>query len=308
MMSENNQNSVEESQELPSLTPAGAAIGAMAYAPRWPVYGACLLAIVAAWWFLSLLAAGQAQFDINSPALNAWFFGWVDANALPDWANRLIALCTATNLAPNEISFEQFGLLVLMWLAMAFAMMMPSAAPLIRTYCEIADTARGRDMVAQSPVVLIAGYIVVWLGASIGFALIGLALSALVGPEGSSLDRPLVGFAAAAALIFAGLYQFSKLKMACLEKCQNPFTTLFGQWTTTPWGVFKLGIKQGLYCLGCCWALMLVMLAVGTMNIVWMVGLTIVTVIEKSGFHERFSHVFGFILLAWGLGLAITSL
>lgn len=297
-----------KAEDLPALSPAGAAIGAIAYAPRWPVYIACILAILAAWIFLTILAAGQAQFDINAPFSNSVLLGWLDANQLPSWAVNLIALCTATNLAPNDVTFSQFGLLTLMWLAMSFAMMMPSAAPLIRTYCEIADTAAQKEMNAQSPVVLVVGYCLVWLGASVIFALISLGLSIGFGPANSSLDRPLIGFAAAICLAIAGFYQFSKLKMACLEKCQNPFTTLFGHWTTTFWGVFRLGINQGLYCLGCCWALMLVMLSVGTMNIVWMVGLTLVTVIEKSGFDQRFSHFFGYILLAWALGLAITSI
>ena len=77
------------------------------------------------------------------------------------------------------------------------------------------------------------------------------------------------------------LYQFSALKHACLTHCQQPFPFFFANWATTPRGVFRLGLTQGLYCLGCCWAMMLVMFAVGVMNVVWMAALGMVMTIEK---------------------------
>ena len=81
------------------------------------------------------------------------------------------------------------------------------------------------------------------------------------------------GLFSGAIFIGAGVYQFSALKHACLTQCQNPFPFFFANWATTPRGVFRLGVKQGLYCLGCCWAMMLVMFAVGVMNVVWMAAL-----------------------------------
>ena len=79
----------------------------------------------------------------------------------------------------------------------------------------------------------------------------------------------------------AGLYQFSALKQACLTLCQRPFPFFFANWTTKPRGVFRLGLRQGMYCLGCCWAMMLVMFAVGAMNVVWMAALGVLMTIEK---------------------------
>ena len=84
-----------------------------------------------------------------------------------------------------------------------------------------------------------------------------------------------------ALFVGAGLYQFSALKHACLTLCQRPFPFFFANWTTEPRGVFRLGLRQGLYCLGCCWAMMLVMFAVGAMNVVWMAALGIVMTVEK---------------------------
>ena len=80
------------------------------------------------------------------------------------------------------------------------------------------------------------------------------------------------GLFSGAIFIAAGVYQFSALKHACLTQCQHPFPFFFTNWATTPRGVFRLGVKQGLYCLGCCWAMMLVMFAVGVMNVIWMAG------------------------------------
>ena len=91
------------------------------------------------------------------------------------------------------------------------------------------------------------------------------------------------GLFAGAIFIGAGAYQFSALKHACLTQCQRPFPFFFTNWATTPRGVFRLGVKQGFYCVGCCWAMMLVMFAVGVMNVVWMAGLGIVMTIEKIG-------------------------
>ena len=108
----------------------------------------------------------------------------------------------------------------------------------------------------------------------------------------------------------AGLYQFSALKHACLTQCQHPFPFFFANWATTPRGVFKLGVRQGLFCLGCCWAMMLVMFAVGTMNVVWMAALGIVMTVEKIGTGKKFTYAVGVALIAIGValvGLAVAA-
>ena len=94
---------------------------------------------------------------------------------------------------------------------------------------------------------------------------------------------PASGLFSGAIFIAAGVYQFTPLKHACLTQCQRPFPFFFAHWQTTASGVFRLGLTQGLYCLGCCWAMMLVMFAVGVMNVVWMAALGMVMTIEKIG-------------------------
>ena len=104
---------------------------------------------------------------------------------------------------------------------------------------------------------------------------------------------------AGAVLILAGAYQFTPLKQACLTKCQNPMPFFLANWTDKPAGVFRLGLKQGLWCLGCCWALMLVAFATGLINLVWMAGLGLVMMAEKLYAESR--------ALTWGAGLIFVA-
>ena len=111
-----------------------------------------------------------------------------------------------------------------------------------------------------------------------------------------------------AVFIAAGVYQFSALKHACVTLCQRPFPFFFANWTTEPRAVFRLGLRQGLYCVGCCWAMMLVMFAVGVMNIVWMAALGIVMTLEKIGTGKRFTYAVGVALIVAGVGFVLTAL
>jgi predicted metal-binding membrane protein len=116
-----------------------------------------------------------------------------------------------------------------------------------------------------------------------------------------------LAIAASAALAFAGLYQFSNLKEACLKKCRNPFAVLFSNWSNRPARVFALGLRQGIWCLGCCWALMLVMFAVGVMNVFWMALIALVALAERQLQGRVVARVSGAILLVWSGGLLLVS-
>ncbi|WP_352703942.1 DUF2182 domain-containing protein [Mesorhizobium sp. M0195] len=223
---------------------------------------------------------------------------------LPDFLARFFALCLAP--APLRASLgAQGGALTAMWLLMAIATMLPSAAPMIRTYCEIADTARIKREPAVHPLTLVAGYLSVWLVASAMFAALTFAIHAFAS-SGQMLD-PLVGIAGAGALSIAGLYQFSRLKEVCLDKCRNPFSILFANWSARPIRILRLGMKQGLWCLGCCWALMLVMFAVGVMNVFWMALIGLFSLVEKQTAGNLPTRLAGAILLVWAAALLVVS-
>ncbi len=218
-------------------------------------------------------------------------------------------LCTPTfgiSLMPEGTwGVSGFLLVGLMWAAMTLAMMLPSAAPMIYTYAEIADTAARKHEKVVSPFVLTAGYAAVWFlfATTATIAQFLLTEAAVLNPSMASAS----GLFSGAVFIVAGVYQFSALKSACLIQCRSPFPFFFTNWQTTPRGVFRLGFKQGLFCFGCCWAMMLVMFAVGIMNVVWMAALGILMTVEKMTVTNRLTHAIGVAAIAAGLVFIATS-
>jgi len=113
-----------------------------------------------------------------------------------------------------------------------------------------------------------------------------------------------------AVLTVAGWFQFSSLKYRCLEKCRAPFSFLSQHWRGTGQNAqaFLLGAHHGLFCVGCCWALMLLMFAVGTGNVGWMMGLGTIMAIEKNmSWGRRLSTPLGVGLLAWGFAITAVN-
>lgn len=214
------------------------------------------------------------------------------------------AICgTRLGAAAEPVTFAGTLLVLAMWIAMIFAMMLPSAGPMIVTYSEIADTAASQGKHVVSPLTLTAGYIAVWLG----FAVVATGLQTLL-TYWAMLDASMAAGSslfAGAVFVGAGLYQFSDLKHACVTQCQRPFPFFFANWSETPRGVFRLGLRQGLYCVGCCFAMMLVMFAVGVMNVVWMAALGAIMTVEKVSTTTRFSRIIGGVLIAIGAGVIV---
>lgn len=215
------------------------------------------------------------------------------------------ALC-GTRLGPagdNTITFPGVFLVLAMWVAMIFAMMLPSAGPMIVTYSEIADTATRQGKHVVSPLVLTAGYVTVWLGFAVAATALQTALTVFAMLDASMAAAS--GLFSGAVFIGAGVYQFSELKHACVTQCQRPFPFFFANWTEVPGGVFRLGLRQGLYCVGCCFAMMLVMFAVGVMNVVWMAALGAIMTVEKVSTTTRFSRAVGVALIAIGVAVIV---
>ncbi len=287
------------------LDGSGRLIARLARRPVWPVLAMVLLTAGLAWWFVMSMAGSMIAVEGTPRPLGPGMS--LISRYLPvepgSFAATIADLCLSADrgLLLSSGSLLSLGIaLLIMWFAMSAAMMLPTAAPMIRTYAEIADTAAARGEPVVHPVVLTAGYLCVWALAAIGFTLIQLAIA---GVSGMSVATPVKGGVAGLILLCAGLYQFTSLKEACLTKCRNPFTTLFARWKTSVRGVFRLGLEQGLWCLGCCWALMLIMLAVGSMNVVWMAALTVFTFLEKTGAGRVTTKAGGAIVSLWGVAL-----
>jgi predicted metal-binding membrane protein len=109
------------------------------------------------------------------------------------------------------------------------------------------------------------------------------------------------GLFSGAVFVAAGAYQFSALKHACVTRCQQPAPFFAANWSESPRGVFRLGVRQGLYCVGCCWAMMLVMFAVGVMNVIWMAALGFIMAAEKIATTTRFSKAIGAVFTVIGI-------
>jgi predicted metal-binding membrane protein len=203
-------------------------------------------------------------------------------------------------------AWSDIGLVFAMWVAMTLAMMIPTAAPMILTYTEIADTAVRKGESVASPLALTTGYAAIW----VGFALAATALQVML-TKFALLD-PAMGRASpllSAAIFFAvGAYQYSTLKHACVTVCQRPFPFFLTNWSKKSREVFRLGLRQGLYCLGCCWAMMLLMFAVGVMNVVWMSALGLVMATEKIATSTRVSRMVGAVFALIGVVLIANAI
>jgi predicted metal-binding membrane protein len=170
-----------------------------------------------------------------------------------------------------------------MWWVMMIAMMVPSAAPMILLYARVArpQEQRQRNSGSLAPTAAFAaGYLVCWLGFSAAATALQFALERRELVDGMmmwSTERWLT----AGLLFAAGLYQLSPVKMACLAQCRSPAEFLARHWRPGRGGAFRMGVEHGTYCLGCCWALMLLLFAAGIMNLVWIAGLSILVLAEK---------------------------
>lgn len=187
-----------------------------------------------------------------------------------------------------------FSALVLMWWLMMVAMMLPSAAPAILLYARVRQI-RSRDAGIADTSVFLAGYVGVWLFFSFAAAL----AQRVVANSSMMLENR---FAQGTILLAAGLYQFSPLKNACLGECRSPAAFISRHWRSGWDGAVLLGVRHGLYCLGCCWILMTLLFVGGIMNFLWIVGLTLVVAVEKlAPGGPLIGKAGGAVLAGWGI-------
>jgi predicted metal-binding membrane protein len=201
--------------------------------------------------------------------------------------------------APNDMAIPIF---MGMWVAMMVAMMFPTIAPIVLAHRMVVQK-RGEG--TAPTVAFILGYLVVW-------SLIGvIPLAGFLGFRNlaaDAADSRWLPTVAGVILIGAGAYQFSRWKAACLKACRSPMSFLM----THDWGggsrsAFKAGVSHGASCLGCCWALMAVLVVVGLMNLVWMAGIALVFLAEKNWKHGiGLTKLIGSALVALGIAVIIS--
>ena len=168
-----------------------------------------------------------------------------------------------------------FGWFVGAWVVMMGAMMFPSVAPTVALYSRMTEQ-RSRIL----PLLFTAGYLLVW--GAVGVAAYALARA------GGAIDGDLLmwdgagRWVAGATLLVAAAYELTPLKDVCLGKCRSPLGFLLGTWREGPRGALQMGAKHGAWCVGCCWALMASLFALGVMSVFWMVVVAVLIAVEKT--------------------------
>jgi predicted metal-binding membrane protein len=164
-----------------------------------------------------------------------------------------------------------------MWTIMMVAMMLPSAAPMILLFARVSRRAGPR----LNTMIFVGSYLLVW---TLFSAFAALAQAALISAGALSDMTLMLGSAAAAGvmLVAVGLYQLSPLKEACLEACRSPLSFVMRLWRPGVAGTLRLGFAHGVYCLGCCWGLMLLLFVGGVMNLAWIAALAVLVLVEKT--------------------------
>jgi len=244
---------------------------------RWMAVASLAGITILAWIYLVVLAKAMASMENAS--------GWA----------AFMGLMPMGGWGPLE-----YALAFAMWALMMVGMMIPSAAPMIVLYARVARRAQFQSQPLASTNTFAAGYLLVWgafslVAASIQGALVDLAL---VTNMMTSANAVLSG----SVLIAAGLYQWTPMKQACLSHCRSPIHFLSQRWRPGTWGALRMGIEHGAYCVGCCWALMGVLFAVGIMNLLWIAAIAAFVLIEKAASFSIWSRrVSGALLVAWGI-------
>jgi predicted metal-binding membrane protein len=196
--------------------------------------------------------------------------------------------------------------LFLMWATMMVAMMLPSAAPVILLVAAIERRRRERASPAVPTAIFAAGYLVVWIGFSAAAALMQSALhqAALLSPAMASTSPVLGGL----ILVAAGLYQWLPAKSACLGHCRSPLGFLGSEWREGSTGALVMGLRHGAFCLGCCWALMLLLFVAGVMNLLWVAAIGALVLVEKvTRGGPEIGRLAGLALVGWGGWMIFTG-
>lgn len=218
---------------------------------RWLVLAGLAISIGLCWAWL-LPAALDMQGDMDG--LSAWMMS-------PQW-NLTYALS-----------------ILAMWIAMMIGMMLPSAAPTLQLYVHICRSDKTDASPLRRVYAFAGGYLLAWVGFSALATLLQWALfeARLLDMMMQSSSRILSGV----LLIAAGLYQWTQIKQQCLARCRSPAAFISSHWRRGVTGALRMGWAHGLFCLGCCWALMLLLFVGGVMSLAWIGAITLLVLFEK---------------------------
>ena len=202
----------------------------------------------------------------------SWLYLYLQMQPMADMADMAPAMFAPWTAA-------DFALNLAIWWVMMPGMMLPSAAPMILTFATVNRGKRERGQPFVPTMVFTAGYLIAWglFGVFATLADWALERAALISPITGRLPQ-LLG---AIVVVAAGIYQLSPLKSVCLTHCRSPFDFVLNHWRDRASGALRMGLEHGLYCLGCCWFLMALMIAAGIMSLLWMAAIAVFILLEK---------------------------
>ena len=222
------------------------------------------------------------------------------------WAMQHMDLVSMAMPSTGAWGLADLLMVFAMWTIMMIATMVPSVTPMLLTFATINRSRHANGRVFVPLWVFLTGYLTLWTGFSVAATLgqWGLHSLALISPMmlGTS---PLLG---SLLLMAAGVYQWTPLKNACLRHCRMPLQFLLTCWQDGTAGAFFMGLRHGIYCLGCCWLLMTVLFAVGVMNLAWIAALSVFVLVEKIIPRGLWvAKAVGLALMGWGGWMALST-
>lgn len=195
-----------------------------------------------------------------------------------------------------------FSLTVTMWAVMMVGMMLPSALPMILLFTAVQRRQGDKPVLMTST--FAAGYLLIWGGFALVAAVLQTELGrgALLSPSLTFVSTRLAGL----TFLLAAAYEFSPLKNRCLTQCSSPIGFISSHWQPGVAGAFRMGLSHGTFCVGCCWALMLLLFTAGVMNLLWVAALAGVVLVQKILPYPRMATTMaGTVLAVMGLVLIV---
>jgi predicted metal-binding membrane protein len=204
----------------------------------------------------------------------AWSATWLQSSDLSALSPFL-----AQASCGGEWTAASAGSALVMWTSMMVAMMLPATAPAIDAFATIARRRSARREPYTPTLAFVAGYALAWFcfGAVAVVVQWQLYRAALLTPHMQTASPILAG----AALLMAGLYQLTPVKLACMRGCRSPISFIMAEWREGNAGAVAMGLRHGWLCVGCCWAIMSLMLCVSVMDLRWAAALALYTAVER---------------------------
>jgi len=258
-----------------------------------------------AWDMSNMMDMGNASIDMGEISMDMSNTSMDMGDASMDMDDTVMDMGMSVAMpAVEPWDLVDYLLMFIMWTVMMFAMMTPSAAPMVLTYTKFNRQKQSELQPVSGTAIFYLGYLLVWTAFSAVATLAqgGLHAATLLSPMMETTSPVLGGV----ILISAGIFQFTPLKYACLSHCRTPFGYFMTEWHNGKWGALIMGLRHGAFCVGCCWLIMAILFVAGVMNLFWIAIIAAYVLAEKllSGGHKASLGV-GALITIWGIWMIV---